>query len=144
MHRNEHSVQIERPAAAVFPYLTDGEKLRQWVGGLVESTALTEGGARVGARSREVVEERGQRFELETEITRYAPNEVLQARITSKGFETLSTYRLQEDGGRTRLTSVLESRYTMLLARLLAPIVTRQAQKKLEADLDRLKRLVEA
>ena len=143
MHRNEHSVEIERPAA-VFPYLTDGEKLRQWVGGLVESTALTEGGARVGARSREVVEERGQRFELETGITRYAPNEVLQARITSKGFETLSTYRLQEDSGRTRLTSVLESRYTMLLARLLAPIVTRQAQKKLEADLDRLKRLVEA
>jgi hypothetical protein len=112
--------------------------------GLVESTALTEGGARVGARSREVVEERGQRFELETEITTYVPNEALQARITSQGFETLSTYRLQEDGGRTRLTSVLESRYTMLLARLLAPIVTRQAQKKLEADLERLKRLVEA
>jgi uncharacterized protein YndB with AHSA1/START domain len=33
MHRNEPSVEIERPAVAVFPYLTDGEKLRQWVGG---------------------------------------------------------------------------------------------------------------
>jgi uncharacterized protein YndB with AHSA1/START domain len=109
MHRNEHSVEIERPAAAVFPYLTDGEKLRQWVGGLVESTALTEGGARVGAKSREVVEERGQRFELETEITTCVPNEALQARITSQGFETLSTYRLQEDGGRTRLTNVFSN-----------------------------------
>jgi hypothetical protein len=113
--------------------------------GLVESTALTEGGARVGARSREVVEERGQRSELETEITSHVPNEALQARITSKGFVTLSTYRLQEEGGGlTRLTSALESRYTMLLPRLIAPLVTRQAQKKLEADLDRLKRLVEA
>ena len=88
-------------------------------------------------------EERGRRFELETEITRYVPNEALQARITSKGFETLSTYRLQEGGGRTRLTSTLESKYSMILARLLAPIVTREAQKKLEADLARLKQLVE-
>ena len=91
------------------------------------------------------VPERGQRFELETEITSYVPNEALQARITSKGFETLSTYRLQEEGGGlAQLTSVLESRYTMLLPRLIAPLVTRQAQKKLEADLDRLKRPVEA
>ena len=39
---------------------------------------------------------------------------------------------------------MIETTYTALAARLLGPVVTRHAQKQLEADLARLKDLVEA
>jgi hypothetical protein len=83
-------------------------------------------------------------MEVESEITGYRLNELLEARIFSKDFETTSIYRLRESEGRTLLRSVVESKYKALLARLLSPLITRQAQKKLEADLARLKQIVEA
>ena len=54
----------------------------------------------------------------------------------------MSTYRFQEAEGRW-LTSVVESKYETFLVRVLAPPNTRQARKKLEADLTKLKQLVE-
>jgi uncharacterized protein YndB with AHSA1/START domain len=138
-------VEIERPAAAVFPWLLEPERLAQWIGGLVETEPLTEGEPRVGSRSREVVEERGRSYVLETELTALEPGERLEARITSgAGFTCESSYRLDEREGRTRLTCVLETEYKPFVARLFAPLVTRQAQRKLESDLARLKELVEA
>ena len=143
-NRNEHSVEIESPAAMVFTYLVEEEKLMQWLGGLVESEPLTTGEVGVGSRSREVIEVGRARMEVESEITGYRLNELLEARIFSKDFETTSIYRLRETEGRTLLRSVVESEYKALLARLLSPLITRQAQKKLEADLARLKQIVEA
>ena len=40
MHRNEHTIEIARPPAAVFPYLTEPELLKRWVGGLTTFEAV--------------------------------------------------------------------------------------------------------
>jgi hypothetical protein len=64
-------------------------------------------------------------------------------RLHNRGFDSTSTQELEALGGRTRVSTVIETRYKMLATRLAGPVVTRHAQKRLEADLAGLKELVE-
>ena len=141
--RNEAQVEISRPAAEVFPWLTEPAKLTQWIAGLKESTPLTGDGLRIGARSREVIVEGGQRYEMESEIIGLEPNRLLAVKIVSPGFDVDSRYDLAEQAGKTRLSYVGVARYKMWLARLMEPVVTPAAQKQLTQNLATLKRLVE-
>jgi uncharacterized protein YndB with AHSA1/START domain len=143
MHRNEATVEIAAPAARIFPCLIESEQRCQWMEKLVESEPLTPGPPQVGARFRDVFEDHGQRIELEAEVTEFEPNELLQVRLRSKAFDATTTQRLEDTDGRTRVRTEIETSYTMRGARFLAPIVTRHAQRQLEADLESLKRLVE-
>jgi uncharacterized membrane protein len=143
VHRNEHTVEIDAPAAAVFPYLAASEQRLRWMGALKESEPLGEGPPQRGSRWRDIFEDHGHRIELEAELVEYAPHERLRISLHGKGFEATSEQRLEEASGRTRLTTVLETNYRSIAARLVASVVTRHAQKRLEGDLAALKELVE-
>ncbi|MGH3116594.1 MAG: SRPBCC family protein, partial [Gaiellales bacterium] len=105
MHRNEHTVEIDAPAAAVFPYLVDSAQRLRWMGALKESEPLNGGPPGAGARWRDVFEDHGHRIELEAEVDEYEPVERLRIRLRAGGFEATSEQRLEEASGRTRLTT---------------------------------------
>jgi hypothetical protein len=113
------------------------------MGALVESERLTPGPPALGSRYRDVFEDHGQRLELEAELVEFDEPRALVVRLTSDAFDATITQRLEAVEGGTRLDAVIETTYTKLAARLLAGVMTRQAQKRLEADLGRLKDLVE-
>lgn len=147
--RNSATVEIDRPAAQVFRYMTNDDLVRRWVSGLEEIRHLTPGNNGAGARlwMAEVYE--GQRVEMEFTITRFEPNRRLEFTVvslgdSSAGFRETGGYTLEEQGGRTRLTLAATSEYHGFLPRLMEPFITPAAQKKLEADLTHLKQLVEA
>ncbi len=127
----------------VFPWLADSERRCEWMGALVESEPLTEGPPGQGARFRDVFEEHGQRIELEAELVEFDAPHALVVELVSNAFEATITQRLEKEERGTRLTAAIATTYTALTARLLASVVTRHAQKQLEADLGRLKELVE-
>ncbi|HEX2045438.1 MAG TPA: SRPBCC family protein [Gaiellaceae bacterium] len=143
MHRNEHTVEIAAAPEEVFPYLVDGERRLEWMGVLQESEKLTDGPPGVGSRWRDVFEDHGHRIELDAELEEYEPGRRLVVRLRNRAFESTSTQVLEEAAGGTRLTAVIETEYKALAARLMAGVVTRHAQKQLEADLTRLKAIVE-
>lgn len=144
VHRNEHSVEIGASADRVFPYLAEPDLMQKWVAGLLEFRPLDEG-PRLGSRAIQVVEVAGKKWELESELTRYEPPHALAACLVApKDFEMNATYRLEETNGHTRLTATTDTAFKHRAARLLAGVITRKAQKKLEADLDRLKQVVES
>ena len=144
MHRNEHSVEIAAPPALIFPWLAASERRCEWMGALTESEPLTEGAPEVGSRFRDVFEDLGRRVELEAEIVELDPPRAMTVQLVSDVFDATSSQRLEElAGGRTRLTAVIETEYKQRTARLAAPVVTRHAQRRLEQDLARLKKLVE-
>ncbi|MGH3092134.1 MAG: SRPBCC family protein [Gaiellaceae bacterium] len=143
MHRNEHTVEIDAPAATVFPYLVEGEKRLEWMGVLTESEQLTEGAPKIGSRWRDVFEDHGQRVELEAELVEYEPNRRLRVRLGHRSFHSTSTQELAEGDGWTRVSTVIETEYKTLAARVAGRLVTRHAQQQLEADLARLKELLE-
>lgn len=116
--------------------------MREWVGGLLEFRPLGPG-PELGSRAIQVVEISGRPWEIQSEIVRYDPPRELEARLTHKTFESVASYRVEPAGGGSTLSAAMESRYKQLAARLVGAAVTRQVQKKLEADLTRLKRVVE-
>ena len=144
VHRTEHAVEIDAPASAIFPYLVESEKRLAWMGALVESEQLTGGRPGIGTRFRDVFEEYGQRIEIDAELVEVDPGRRLRVRLDANGFDAVSTQELEEARDRTRVKAVVETDYKMLAARLLGPVVARHAQKQLEADLARLKEIVEA
>jgi uncharacterized protein YndB with AHSA1/START domain len=121
----------------VFRFLEASDERLRWMGALVESEPLAEG------RFRDVFEDVGQRVELEAEVLEREPPKLLVVRLRAKSFEATSTQRLEPAGLGTRLTTLVETRYTKRLARLAGPVVARRAQRQLEQDLTALKRLAE-
>jgi uncharacterized protein YndB with AHSA1/START domain len=135
---------IAAPAGAVFPWLADSARRCEWMGALVESEPLTDGPPAEGSRYRDVFEDHGQRIELEAELVEVDEPHGIVVQLAADAFDATITQRLDEEDGGTRISAVIETTYTGFAARLLAPVVTRHAQKQLEADLGRLKELVES
>jgi uncharacterized protein YndB with AHSA1/START domain len=144
VHRNEHTIEIARPPATVFPYLTEPERLKRWVGGLTTFEAVDGESAHVGAQSRQVMIIRGREWKLDGELTALEPDRLVQARMEGKGFKARTSYVLEPVESGTLLTATVESEFSLLVARLFGSLVGREAQRKLRADLARLEALVES
>lgn len=127
----------------MFPHVVESERRLAWMGALTESEPLSDGPVSVGSRFRDVFVDHGHRVELEAEVVRYEPPRSLQVRLRGDGVEATSSQTLEPHGGGTRLTARIESEYTKRLLRMMAPVVTRHAQARLESDLAALKELVE-
>jgi uncharacterized protein YndB with AHSA1/START domain len=144
VHRNEHSVEIDRPPADVFPHLTGSEERLVWMGALTESEQVSPGEVGLGTRFRDVFEDHGQRVEIDAEVVEWEPAERVATRLRSAVFEATARQRLEPAGAGTRLTTTIETEYKSRLARLMAGVITRHAQARLESDLARLKEVVES
>jgi len=142
-HRNEHTVEISRPAAQVFPHLVSSDRRMRWMGALKSSEQVTDGAPGLGTRFRDVFEESGQRFEVDAEIVDWQPHERLALHLGSSAFDSDVTQELEERNGATRLRTVIQTDYKSALARLMSGVVTRAAQKQLEQDLERLREILE-
>jgi uncharacterized protein YndB with AHSA1/START domain len=140
---NEYEVEIERPAAQVFPHLVASERRMRWMGALKESKQVTDGQPGVGTRFEDVFEEAGQRFEVEAEIVELRPPELIKLDLKGSAFESVVTQSLAERDGKTLVKTTIDTEYHSALARLMSGVVTGHAQKQLEEDLERLKTLLE-
>jgi uncharacterized protein YndB with AHSA1/START domain len=140
---NEYQVEIERPAAQVFPHLVASERRMRWMGALKESKQVTDGQPAVGTRFEDVFEEAGQRFEVEAEIVELRPPELIKLELKGSAFESVVAQMLEERDGKTLVKTTIDTEYHSALARLMSGVVTGHAQKQLEEDLERLKSLLE-
>jgi len=142
------SAEISASPAQLWSWIDDGQRLKQWVSWMVEARAWDKP-AGVGARRVLVMRDEnngGAIMEIEGTCTEYSPPSRLTMLLAVKdAFDGQQLYRLTDLGnGRTRLD--VESRYhlTNPLARLMEPLVTPQAEKKLVGDVARLKSMVES
>jgi hypothetical protein len=114
------------------------------MGALQESEPLTEGEPGTGTRYRDLFVDHGQRIELEAEVVRYEPPRYLEVSLRGDGVEATSSQVLEATGDGTLLTALIETVYTKRLLRMMAGVITRHAQQRLESDLAELKRIVES
>ena len=145
--RNDADVEIARPPEVVFAYLVEPAKLRQWIGWLTDVRPEAPGpdGA---PRDVWVMADPKMRqpMLLRNRFTALEPPRVLEVETGVPGtFLGTIRYELTAlDGGRTRLTYRSHFTYGPWLFKLLEPLVTPQAQKKLVDDLGKLKAAAEA
>jgi len=146
---NSATIDINRPPAQVWRYLTNDDLVKKWVSGLTEIRHLTPGVEGVGNRFEMTVVMDGERTDMEMEITAFVPNRQIGFKVKSighpsMGFTETGEYAIVEQDRNTLLTLTGRSRYFPFWLQLLEPLITSSAQKKLVGDLARLKSLVEA
>jgi uncharacterized protein YndB with AHSA1/START domain len=135
----EHTVEIARPPAEVFPWLLEEDKVPRWTGHLREYTRLDDGTLGAGSRVRQVLEVSGRTIDVQLEVTAYEPPTGAQTRFSTNGIEVVSSYALQAAGAGTRLTQTIEANANGFAARLLVPVVQPRLEEKLTEDLEHLK-----
>lgn len=144
-------LQIDRPPAQVFRYLTDDDLVKKWVGGIVEIKPISTpaDGGQVGRKLRIGEVYKDQRVDMEMTVTRFEKDRALSLYIVSlgdpkNGFTETGDYTLAEQNGKTLLRFEVKTTYFGFLPRLFEPFITPAANKKLNEDLQRMKQLLEA
>lgn len=121
--KTSKTTRIDAPAAIVFLWLEDNERLKQWIPNLVEDEALVETPEKVGSRFRQVFLENGREMEMIGEITAYVENERMRVDMTGDMFSLDADYILKAvSENQTDLTQDTEIRFKGFL-KLLAPIM---------------------
>lgn len=144
MIRNEYVAEFERPVAEVFAFVDEDDKVKQWIGGLLETKRTTEGAPGVGSKFHQMIKVGNRIMKMDGELLAYEPNRWLSVKIDSDLCEMKVNYDFKEVNGRTRLTYTCDSVYYSFLYRLLSPLIKRITQQKLQKDFTRLKQLLES
>jgi uncharacterized protein YndB with AHSA1/START domain len=144
-------IAIDRPAADVFRWLAEDERVKKWVGGLTEirQVSVPAGGGEVGRKFRMVEYYNAQRVEMEMDVTKYEKDRALSILVSSvgdpnNGFTETGDYTLSEQNGKTRLRFDIQTKYSGFVLRLLEPMITPKAKEKVDEDFRRMKELAEA
>lgn len=138
----KHSIVINRPLAEVFEYVTASENAPRWKSRLKEVRRISQGPVGVGTIEVHVGKIFWWRPETKIEITAYEPNKRI-------GFKTISgplsaegkvSFESVENGTKVTITA---GRQPSGLLKIIAPLILDLAQKQLEADLAKLKEVLE-
>ena len=139
--RNVSHVEIACSPQEVYRWFSDVERLKSWTG-FTEVEGIGPEGFEVGRPIRiSSVTSRGRRTELKGGVTNVKRNQQLAftLRDAEAGWTQSVSYDFEGLDDRTRVTCTLEMEYEGLLVRLLEPLITRSAQPRLEALLQRLR-----
>ena len=142
MARTERSTDIAKPPEAVFPYLLEEDKVPLWTTGLQGYERLDSGPLGRGARFHEELEVSGQQLTVELEVSRYEPPHAAVTAGKLRGIDLISTYALAERDGGTHLTQTIEASGGGIKGRMLIPVIQPHLERKLEADLAKLRDLL--
>ena len=136
------TTRIDALRDKVASYVVDNRNDPAWIGGISESELLGDPPITVGSRVRRVASFMGKRIEYVNEVTRLDPGSVLEMRSVKSPFPMHITYAFQDAEGGTQ-TSVRVQGGTSTLYRLAGPLLSRQVKKNVQADLERLKDILE-
>jgi uncharacterized protein YndB with AHSA1/START domain len=136
----EFSIDVDRPPAEVFAYLTDADRLAEWQSSAVE--AHWQGERAAGARIREVRTFLGRRIETELEVTEFEPDRRFALRAVSGPVRFSVSHVLEPHDGGTRIGFVGDGEPGGFF-RLAEPAVARAAERQFKNDFETLKDILE-
>ena len=139
---------IDAPAALVFLWLDDNERLLKWVPNLIKDEALTDMPGKVGSTFAQTFLENGREMEMEGEITAFEENERMRVYMKNKMFELDVDYHLkalsETQTEVTQHTKIYVKGFMKLLFPLMG-LMSKMSKKDPQADAHaRLKACVEA
>jgi hypothetical protein len=139
------SIEIARSPEEVFAYVGDLSRHGEWQGQIVDVHVDTEGPTRVGSRATETRRVPGGPRKLTYEITEWDPPRKASFRGINGPIRAVGTLTAEplDDGSRTRAKLELDFEGHGL-AKLLLPLVRRDARKQVPQDQTRLKERLES
>lgn len=149
-NRTSH-YQVQTTIAAtpeqIFPFLTEGDHLKEWISGFVDSKIIRGQGTEPGAVAHISIKEGDRVMVMESEVLEVVANKKLVVRLTALDgpkYQGISNYQLEEIGGKTQVTANMDFELGSFLLRGIAPLFQMIGRKTLCNDFDQLKQLVES
>ena len=143
MARAEASLVINCPADRVFAYLADILKGPEWQSELLDVQQTSSGPVGVGTTIKEIRRLLGRNLETAFTITDYQPDFALGFKSTSGQIPMTARYTLLGDADRTTVTITVEAELTGVF-RMTEPLVVHTAKKQMDADMAKLKEILES
>jgi uncharacterized membrane protein len=143
METIETTIDIQRPVEVVFAYVTDPRNGPQWQGAIQQAHVTPDGPPTVGTRVTQVVSFLGVKLEPTNEITALEPNRYFSFKGRAGPAALEATIRFEAMGVGTRLSATFQVEPGGLF-KVAGPLFASQFKKQSEADLQRLKALLEA
>jgi uncharacterized protein YndB with AHSA1/START domain len=140
------ALDIERPPAEVFPWLSDPERAKRWMTSVSSTEIVHETPERVGTTFRERVEEDGRGTELTGVITAFEENRLIAFHLEGDYNDVDVSYRVAPTDGGTRLSMSADVRFkstARLVMLVTGPLFKRKIVGQLESELATLKQLCE-
>ena len=144
-----HSIEIAASPQQIWPWLEEGDKLKQWVSWLVEVRVPDPSIHGVGASHIWVMKDEnngGMLMQIVAKNREYAPPSHLTLQVSSPPqFTGENNYDLLDMGnGTTRLEVDSRYHFSNWFANFMEPVITPAVKKKMVADEERLKSMVES
>ncbi len=142
MIKVELSVVVNRPLPEVFAFVTDPANNPKWQEGLVESRMASSGPMGVGTQLTDVRKFMGREIDSKLEVTAFEPNKTFGQKVISGPlkFEVLMNF---EPSGNGTLINLVAQGEPGGFFKLAEGMVQKQLHSQLEADAQRLKRILE-
>lgn len=140
-----YSIEIDCPPDALWPWIDEPERCKQWLAGMEDVRPITPGPRREGYRAKIAIREGRRVTEYDETILAYVPNERFRMRMEGGGFRggwVDVDYTLVDLGGRTRLDYECDARMKGVF-RLLMPLFALFCRMQLKAFFRKLKQLAE-
>ena len=143
----EAQIEVGCSLPDVFQATIDVPRWRKWQVRFVEVEKVSPGEFALGTKIRTVSEALGKRYEMLSEVTEFSLNEKVTFAGSSETLSYSSTWSFESVTDETTKVAVrMESRANAgaVLARLVHPWLTGVFRKRLEADLESFKVMLEA
>ena len=141
--RIEASIVINRRPENVFAFLAVRDNDPLWMAAVEDSRWLDPSGApRVGRRGRMAMKMFGRRTHFVDEVTTYEPGRAIAHRTVEGPFQLDTACLCEPAGDGCRTTVVAEA--DRMFGRLIDPLVAKLMRRGFNADLAKLKRILEA
>lgn len=143
----EHDITIERPIETVYAFISDVANAPKWMPWVDETTVIDgpePSGVAAGQRRLIKQTDFGKQTTTVLEATEVDPGRSYTFDTVEGSVEFRGTYHFEPVEGGTRLTRSYTVQVPGVIARVLEPIVARRMKRRWQADLGRLKQIVEA
>lgn len=141
------SVEIAAPPHAVFRWVTEPDKLAQWIAVLESSETIEDRPEHVGSRFRQTFREHGREFTMEGVTTHWQQDRAVTVELTSSMMDMTIAQDLEPISTGTRLTQRTDLRFKgvmKVMGWLMCVMPGDKGRAKMEADFAKLKALCEA
>ena len=142
--RTTASIEISRPAADVFDFISDFERNPDWQGGMRECTWTSEKPLAIGSTYDQLASFMGRSIESSFVVTDLAPGSSITIETTKSTFPIKVTRTVEHLADeRCRAVAVVEGGPGGIM-RLFSPLTRLMVQRSVRGDYRRLKQLLES
>lgn len=136
------STIINRPIEQVFAYVTDLRNNIQWMTGVIAAHMDVEDPIQVGSTYTFNMKTMGMKLETKGVVTAYESPRLYAWKATSGPFPMSGSTSLESTDGGTRVTDTIDAAPGGFF-KLAEPLLMKQQQTQMEADLKKLKEILE-